>query len=297
VVTVDVDPRVVARASAALRAAGRSDVRVVCADGADGYVAGAPYDRVIATVGVWDLAPAWLDQLAPDGRLVVPLDLHGAQLSVAFEREGGHWVSRSLVPCGFMRLRGKLAGPERLHVLDPETGLVLSEPDGRAIDVDGIRSALGEPAVTVPTDVVGGGEAFSGVGLWLAVTTARSCVLSDEGHGHAALERALVRGVGFRATWGIVDGSSVALLLRRPVDEATFVLDAHGTGPAAERLAVELAEHVRAWDAAGRASIERLRVSAYPRGTPSMDDGVVIDKPHTRLVVSGQRPDGPAGVL
>src|SRR5687767_10120342 len=120
VVSVEIDPRVADRARAALAVAGYPDVRVVCADGADGYAVAAPYDRIIATVGVWDLAPAWLDQLASGGRLVVPLDLHGSQVSVAFERDGGHWVSRSLVPCGFMRLRGALAGPERVHVLDRE---------------------------------------------------------------------------------------------------------------------------------------------------------------------------------
>jgi protein-L-isoaspartate(D-aspartate) O-methyltransferase len=293
VVSVDIDPRVVARATVALRAAGHPDVHVVCADGADGYPAAAPYDRIIATVGVWDVAPAWLDQLTPEGRLVVPLDLRGAQLSAAFEREDGHWTSRSLIPCGFMRLRGALAGPERLHVLDRDTGLVLGVPDGRDIDVDGIRSALGEPGVTLSTGVTGGdGEALTGVGLWLAITAARSCAVSDEGHGYAGLARALVRGEGFRATWGIVDGSSLAVVQRRPVADSAFELDAHGVGPDGESLAVDLTERVRAWDATGRVSVDRLRVSAYPRDTPDIDDGVVIDKRHTRLVVSGLQPNG-----
>ena len=38
--------------------------------------------------GVADLAPAWLDQAAPQARMVVPLDVRGNQLSVAFERRG-----------------------------------------------------------------------------------------------------------------------------------------------------------------------------------------------------------------
>ena len=48
----------------------------------------APYDRVIATVGVSDLAPAWLEQAVPQARIVVPLDVRGTQLSVAFEPAG-----------------------------------------------------------------------------------------------------------------------------------------------------------------------------------------------------------------
>ena len=61
---------------------------MVAADGAEGYPPGAPYDRVIATVGVSDLAPAWLQQTSPDARIVVPLDVRGSQLAVAFGRAG-----------------------------------------------------------------------------------------------------------------------------------------------------------------------------------------------------------------
>ncbi len=45
----------------------------VCGDGGEGYLASAPYDRIELTVGVWDIAPAWWAQLAPGGRLLVPL--------------------------------------------------------------------------------------------------------------------------------------------------------------------------------------------------------------------------------
>ena len=58
VVSVDIDPDLVETARGHLAGAGYPDVTVVAADGADGYPPGAPYDRVIATVGVSDLAPA-----------------------------------------------------------------------------------------------------------------------------------------------------------------------------------------------------------------------------------------------
>ena len=94
--SIDLDPEIVVRARGepgrgrlrgrhgAVRATARSVTRRA-----------APYDRIIATVGVWDLAPAWHEQLAPGGRLVVPLDLRGVQRSVCFERAGDHWTSRS----------------------------------------------------------------------------------------------------------------------------------------------------------------------------------------------------------
>lgn len=33
----------------------------------------APYDRIVVTVGAWDIPPAWVDQLAQGGTLTVPL--------------------------------------------------------------------------------------------------------------------------------------------------------------------------------------------------------------------------------
>ena len=86
--SVDIDPDLVERARGHLARAGFEAVTVACADGAEGYSGRAPYDRIIATVGVADLAPAWLAQAAPQARVVVPLDLRGTQLSAAFERAG-----------------------------------------------------------------------------------------------------------------------------------------------------------------------------------------------------------------
>ena len=146
VVSVDIDADLVQRARTSLVQAGFPQVTVVCGDGSDGFAAGAPYDRIIATVGVADLAPAWLDQLAPDGRMVMPLDLGGVQRSVAFERADGHWVSLSAVSCGFMRLRGGSAGPERTYVLDRDSDLSILLPDGGDLDREAVLTGLAESA-------------------------------------------------------------------------------------------------------------------------------------------------------
>ncbi|PKB83314.1 MAG: hypothetical protein BZY88_02400 [SAR202 cluster bacterium Io17-Chloro-G9] len=57
VVTIDIDEDLAAGARAHLAAAGLNRVRVVCGDGGLGYPSGAPYDRIILTVGAWDIAP------------------------------------------------------------------------------------------------------------------------------------------------------------------------------------------------------------------------------------------------
>src|ERR1700682_4490544 len=74
-------------ARAHLAAARSGNVQVILGDGGQGWARAAPYDRIILTVGAWDITPAWLDQLIPGGRLVLPLRVgNGAQKSVAFDR-------------------------------------------------------------------------------------------------------------------------------------------------------------------------------------------------------------------
>src|SRR5580700_11713939 len=81
VTSIDIDPELVGTAREHLASAGFAAVTVASADGAGGYPEHAPYDRIIATVGVSDLAGPWLEQAAPGARIVVPLDVRGTQLA------------------------------------------------------------------------------------------------------------------------------------------------------------------------------------------------------------------------
>jgi protein-L-isoaspartate(D-aspartate) O-methyltransferase len=114
VTTVDIDAEMAERARRHVESAGFRNVRVVCADGALGFPQDAPYDRIIVTVGVWDVAPAWRDQLSAQGRLLLPLMMgvdRTHQLTVAFERADDHLRSVSVSGCGFMFAYGVLGGP------------------------------------------------------------------------------------------------------------------------------------------------------------------------------------------
>jgi protein-L-isoaspartate(D-aspartate) O-methyltransferase len=106
VTTVDIDPDVAEGARRNLTAAGYGRVRVIGSDGADGYPTAAPFDRIIVTAGAWDIPPAWLEQLAQAGRIVVPLRIRGLTRSVALERHGLCWRSVSVENDGFIPLRG-----------------------------------------------------------------------------------------------------------------------------------------------------------------------------------------------
>ncbi|MEU7859258.1 methyltransferase, FxLD system [Nonomuraea sp. NPDC049141] len=301
VVSVDIDADVVAAARRHLDAAGCPEVVVACADGAAGFPDAAPYDRVIATVGVWDLSPAWLAQLAPGGRLVVPLDLRGVQVSVAMEYAGDHWSSRSVEPCGFMRMRGPSAGPEVMLMLDGEADLMLTLPEPREVGdvlamLDGPAAELAAGVPPLPRMSLMGG----GIGLWLAMHEPRWCALTGR------LPWAPVATQGYGMTVGLTGPDGLAVLAAgqellargsRPggagqerlgrgsgPGEAGQELLVRGYGPDGAGLAAELAAHVQAWDAAGRPEAGDLRIDAYPG--PAPDGMVVIAKRHTRLVLS-----------
>ena len=245
VTSVDIDGELVEKARAHLAKAGYPDVTVLCADGAEGCSAYAPYDRIIATVGVSDLAPAWLEQAVPAARIVVPLDVRGTQVCIAFARAGtGHWTSRSLAPCGFMRMRGSLAGPERTVALAP--GLYATLPDGvvspggQDLDGEALGAVMAGPPVSHQTEVrAGPAEVFWELGLWLATREPRACRVDEErpadpaklersagrmgsvGHRGTAttgprLGHAPLRGRGWHATVGILDSGSIAVLTAAP---------------------------------------------------------------------------------
>lgn len=277
VFSIDLDQDVVDRAEENLSAAGCRGITVLTADGALGHPEKAPYDRIIATVGVWDLAPAWLEQLAPDGRIVVPLDLRGVQRSVCFERDGDHWTSRSARPCGFMRMRGSLAGPERTYLLDPDTQLTLGLPETRELDAEAVTEALDSPETDVRTGIAPGQlELLDGFGLWLAIREPRWFSLSEVEPG-TRLRDAPLRATDTVATAGILDDYGLAII--RTGEDGELV------AAGAETCAGELAEHIAAWDEAGRPGSAGLRIDAYPSGTP-VEGEYVLDKRSVRLVLS-----------
>ena len=146
VVTVELDAALARAASD--RLAGRWPEAVVrTGDGWSGAADEAPFDRVHVTVGVDDLSPHWVEQLADGGVLVVPITLRPAvELSVAFERRGAELISRSVRPCGFVRLRGPHATSSGTVVLDG-VGTVLADWADRRQEQQ-LRSLL----ATAPVD-------------------------------------------------------------------------------------------------------------------------------------------------
>lgn len=118
VTTIEIDPEVAAHARAALSAAGFGGVATIVGDGSLGHPPGAPYDRLIATVGSKYVPYAWVEQTCPGGRIVAPswaLDYAGLLLALTVREDGtasGHFVDDA----SFMMLRNQRAHRAR-HVI------------------------------------------------------------------------------------------------------------------------------------------------------------------------------------
>jgi protein-L-isoaspartate(D-aspartate) O-methyltransferase len=81
------------------------DVRIRVGDGRRGWSEHAPFDRILVTAAASTAPPALIEQLAPGGRMVIPLgDSEVQQLSVIQKDEDGQLSSREVIPVRFTRL-------------------------------------------------------------------------------------------------------------------------------------------------------------------------------------------------
>ena len=122
VTTVDVDPAIAARAAEHLAAVGFHPT-CVATDGAEGYPANAPYDRVLGTCSVSTIPLAWLAQTAPGGHIVTTLNRQlGAGLVKLTPDGDGRATGRVLASDGrFMPLRAH-RGPRVSELADKVRG-------------------------------------------------------------------------------------------------------------------------------------------------------------------------------
>jgi protein-L-isoaspartate(D-aspartate) O-methyltransferase len=107
VVTVDREPALAEHASETLARLGFANVEVAVADGSQGWPASAPYDVILVACATPQVPEALVEQLAPEGRLIIPLgssaDEH--QDLRIYELHEGELSSRSLFPVRFVPLR------------------------------------------------------------------------------------------------------------------------------------------------------------------------------------------------
>lgn len=279
VTTVDVDEDLVLGARSHLEAAGVPNVCVVLGDGALGHAAGGLYDRIIATVGAHGIPPAWMDQLAPGGRLVVPQRLRGSVCrSIAYERDDGVWRSAGSEMNTFMPLRRGIADDGRHLIPLTSTGLVtLQTRDEHDADPDALAGVLDQPGTVTWSGVLYQAmESPEWMELWL------TCTISSGLNQMPAQPEAEEKGLltqPYRSSTAAFDKGALTYLTRRLSAERTpdggklweFGVVGHGEGSG--DLAAQVLDSMRTWDREYRSRQAQFEIHPSKRELPESRPG------------------------
>ncbi|GAA4187009.1 methyltransferase, FxLD system [Streptosporangium oxazolinicum] len=288
VVTIDVDRDLVEGAREHLEAAGVGNVEVILGDGALGHAEGAPYDRAIATVGAYEVPAAWLEQLAPGGRLVVPLRLRGtASRSIVFERGEYGWHSTHSTLAVFMPLRGIGDDARRIVALTPEEDVTLQVHKDQAVDGQALAGVLDSErherwtGVTFPPEVP-----YEWMELWLCIHLPNPLMRMNV--EPAATERGQVVPMFPWGSMATVQGAGLAYLTTRPARPAEdggklYEVGVIGHGPSQD-LTERVAELVQIWNEQYRSRAVRFEMPNAPVADPAADR-FVLERPHRPITV------------
>jgi protein-L-isoaspartate(D-aspartate) O-methyltransferase len=251
VVSVDIDPEVTDRAARLLDDTGYGGrVTVTAVDAAHGVPDEGPFDAIIVTVGAWDIAPSWLNDLAETGVLVLPLILNGVTRTIGFRRDGDHLVSTSTEVAGFVPMQGAGQHAERVFLLPDRNGntVKLRFDSDIPAELDNLDGVLG----TERADVWSGATikhqtSFADLHLWFAWFLPGFCLLAVDDGTDLAVER------GSWFPFGVVRGSAFAYLAVRPaLGGAGVEFGARAYGRDGELAAAAMVEQIQAWDRDGR---------------------------------------------
>lgn len=294
VTSLDIDPFVTERASRFLAETGYDDrVEVVLADANEPLPADVQFDRILVTVGAWDVAPSWFDALVDGGFIVIPLQVLGLSNTTTFVKRDGLLESTASMAFGFVPMRG--AGEHEATLLVLRDGEVtLRFDDDPPQDLEGAARALtgvfDAARVEVDTQApLRPSEPWAGAQMWLASGLPGSCRVVIDREKDSGLISPPGRHL---AALGVLDGPNLAYATTRPSASEDLHWWAHAYGPDAESLATRIANRMQAWAAGPRASDAEPRFTIAPAGTPDkqLPAGSVVDKPHSRVVISWPEP-------
>ncbi|WP_406011905.1 hypothetical protein OG520_01735 [Streptomyces sp. NBC_00984] len=253
VVTGDIDPYIVHRTHRLTTEAGSGDVTAFHGDAVLGVparlVPRGGFDATMITYNAWDVAPAWREQLAEGGPLVLPLEIGGYTRAITFRRAGDVLHAERFTHCGCIRAQGEHA--RTIPVVDLlGSELRLRFEDGDPAPTEGLEEALRGPRHEIATGVkMGSGFYFGSLQLYAATPLPGFCRLSAHRE----------KGTGVTL---IANGDAPAILGNAALAYLVHVQTRHGDSPADREwewavhafgeqrpwLAQQLAATVRAWD-------------------------------------------------
>lgn len=290
VTAIDVDTDIVDHARDRLDAAEVRNAEVVLGDGALGHPAGAPYDRIIATVGAYEIPAPWLDQLTPGGRLVVPMRLRGSiSRSIAFEHDGGRWRSVDHQMCGFIPLRGIGDDPRRKIPLTTDQTVILQLNQEHTIDPAGLMEIFDRPRHEAWTGVTYGPmQSVEGLYLWLTCVLATGlCSMRVD---QTAVDAGLVQPMFGWGAMAVPADDGIAYLTWRTIghteDGGKIVeVGVIGHGTTGAELVDRIAAEIRTWDAHHRSRTCWFELAPTGTEIPAADR-FILGRPHQPVAIS-----------
>ncbi|OPF73206.1 methyltransferase, FxLD system [Streptomyces antioxidans] len=292
VTTIDVDDDLVEGARAHLAATGFTNVEVLTRDGALGHADGAPYDRVIATVGAHGVPHAWTQQLAPGGRLLVPQRLKGSvSRSIAYEQRDGRWMSISSKMNTFMPLRRGIADDDRRVVpLSMDGSVRLQASAGQHINAEALAGVLEQPRTEEWTGMmVRAMESPEWMELFVSCSLPSGLIrmlFPKEVKGTVLTEDP------YPSSTAAVDKGAVTYLARRLSEKKTaeggklWEFGVIGHGPGSDELAARVADAIRTWDREYRGREVKFEIQPLDALAIERRPGLfALDTPLNRIVV------------
>lgn len=107
VFSLEVVPELARQAAERLAELGVSNVEIHVGDGSQGLPDQSPFDAILVTAAAPTLPPPLAAQLAPGGRLVIPIGGHDSQFLELWKRCGEAWHIERLSPVMFVPLVGR----------------------------------------------------------------------------------------------------------------------------------------------------------------------------------------------
>jgi protein-L-isoaspartate(D-aspartate) O-methyltransferase len=256
VVSLDVDSNLVKRASSLLAKNNFANVKLVVADGREGYSTEAPFDRIIVWATAELLPQTWIEQLCPNGLIVTPVRLRQlanatAIACVRFDTNKNP-IGERVIPGGFV----------------PLTDKPLTHWYGYALDAD-IKAEIKIENAEMETEVIWAsaewlrqeqqmGKTEKILELIQVASHQESPLYSDE--DVEALRAYLLATYPEGLTTAYTQTLGPAIGCSQPGSLALLSLCGEGYAAAGEReAAVKVLDWISSWRTSGRPSFEQLR--------------------------------------
>jgi len=105
--SVEILPDLSRRAQDRLRSLACTNVRFRIGDGYGGWPEAAPFDGILVSAAPRRMPPALLDQVAPNGRMVIPVGDFFQELKVYAKDARGNVTENSVIPVRFGQMSGE----------------------------------------------------------------------------------------------------------------------------------------------------------------------------------------------